>query len=152
MTKFTTDINIEAPVEKVWDVLADVGTISEWNPGVRESYSTSDDPSGLGATRFCDLGGKNFVNEQVVQWEDCRQLTMRIVDSNMPFQQADIHFTLQGENGTTNVAVSPDYELKYGPIGKLMDRFFVRNTYEKGMRNLLRGLKAHVENGADVEE
>ena len=77
MVKFTTDINIDAPVEEVWKVLADVGTISEWNPGVRESYTTSDDPSGLGATRFCDLGGKNFVNEQVVQWEDCWQSSLR---------------------------------------------------------------------------
>ncbi len=54
--------------------------------------------------------------------------------------------TLQGENGTTNVAVSPEYELKYGPVGRLMDRFYVHNTYRKGMQNLLAGLKEYVEN------
>ncbi len=131
-------------------MLGDIGRIADWNPGIRESYVTSEDNSGLGATRFCDQGGKNYLNEEVVQWEDCRKLTMRIVDSNLPFKRADIHFILQGENGHTQIAVSPDDELKYGPMCNLMDRFYVRQTYEKGMKNLLLGLKEHVENGKDA--
>ncbi len=149
MAYFTIDVTIYAPVEDVWQVLGDIGRIADWNPGIRESYATSEVNSGLGATRFCDLGDKNYLNNEVVQWEDCRKLTMRIVDSNLPFKRADIHFTLQGENGHTQVAVSPEYELKYGVLGSLMDRFYVCQTYEKGMKNLLQGLKVHVENGDD---
>ena len=152
MTSFTTDVTTFAPVEDVWQVLGDIGRIADWNPGIQESYKTSEDNSGLGATRFCDLGGKNYLNEEVVQWEDCRKLTMRIVDSNLPFKRADIHFTLQSENGHTQVAVSPDYELKYGPFGNLMDRIYVRQTYEKGMKNRLLGLKEHVEKGGEATQ
>jgi len=147
MANFFTDIEIQAPVEQVWEILSDVGTISRWNPGIVDSYNTSDEIGGLGATRYCDLGGKNYLNEEVVDWERCERLTMRIVGTNMPFKRADIHFTLHGDNGTTIVTVSPDYELKYGLLGQAMDRFYVRSTYERGMDNLLRGLKEYVEEG-----
>ena len=43
MTNFETEIKIDAPTGKIWQVLADIGTISRWNPGVVAScvYSTS---------------------------------------------------------------------------------------------------------------
>jgi carbon monoxide dehydrogenase subunit G len=145
MSTFETTIDIEAPIEKVWEALADIGSISKWNPGVHESHGTSDETTGLGATRFCDLGGKNYLNEQVVDFETCHKLTMRITDTNMPFEKADIHFTLEADGDNTRVTCAPAYTLKYGPMGALMDRFYVRGTYEKGMQRLLRGLKEHVE-------
>jgi uncharacterized protein YndB with AHSA1/START domain len=150
MSQFSIDIIINAPRDVVWSVLSDIGAIAQWNPGIKESYATSEQPDGPGATRFCDLGGKNYLNEEVVQWKYCEKLTMRVVASNMPFESADIHFTLEDEAGmteveATKVTVAPEYQLKYGLAGQLMDRFYVRNTYEKGMQNLLRGLKEYVE-------
>lgn len=147
MTTFTTDITVDAPAEAVWRVLADIGTISQWNPGVVRSHTTSEAESGLGATRYCDLGGDNYLNEEVVQYEAQRKLTMRITDTNMPFETADIHFTLHSENGQTLVAVSPEYALKYGPLGVILDHLYVRRSYRKGMHNLLQGLKEYVESG-----
>ena len=69
---------------------------------------------------------------------------MRIIETNMPMT-ADIRFRLAAEGDSTKVSVSPEYRVKYGPIGSLMDVLFVRRTYEKGMRALLAGLKRHVE-------
>jgi carbon monoxide dehydrogenase subunit G len=148
MSTFETTIDIEAPIEQVWEALADIGSISKWNPSVHESYATSDETTGLGATRFCDLGGKNFVKEQVVEFETCRKLTMRVTGTNMPMEEADIHFTLVVDGGHTRVTCAPDYTLKYGPLGSLMDRFYARGNYEKSMQSLLRGLEEHVEGQA----
>ncbi|MDJ0955170.1 MAG: SRPBCC family protein [Acidimicrobiia bacterium] len=145
MSTFTTSIVINAPSDEVWATLADIPSIHEWNPGVEASHGTSEETTGLGATRHCDLGGRNFLDEEVVKYETGRRLTMRIVDSNMPFRSADIHFRLEPEGNATTVSVSPDYRLKYGPVGAVMDRLMVRNMYEKGMNGLLRGLKEHVE-------
>jgi uncharacterized protein YndB with AHSA1/START domain len=146
MASFTTEITIEAPPEGVWRVLADIGDIQRWNPGVVSSRNTSAHPTGMGASRHCDLGGQNYLDEEVVEWEEGRRLTMRVVDTNLPFQTIDIRFRLQAENGATVVSLSPEYTLKYGMLGAIMDRVYVRRTYEKGMRVLLRGLKEHVEN------
>ncbi|MEM9775988.1 MAG: SRPBCC family protein [Chloroflexota bacterium] len=145
MNSFKTDIKINAQIDTVWATLADIGTISKWNPGVIESHATTDGPVNLGSTRHCNLGSNNFLDEKVVVWKPNEQLTMRIIDTNMPFQQADIHFFLNETEGFTTVTVSPEYKLKYGFVGKMLDKLFVARTYEKGMGNLLAGLKAHIE-------
>jgi len=147
MSSFTTEITINATGDEVWNALADIGNIYQWNPGVIDSHLTTDEAYGIGAGRHCDLGGKNYLDEKVVEWEDGKRLTMRIVGTNLPFRTVDIRFTLRPEDGGTVVSLSPDYELKYGPVGKLMDVVYVRGTYTKGMEALLKGLKDYVEAG-----
>lgn len=145
MATFSESVTIDAPASKVWAVLAEVGTISDWNPGVKESRSISDSSTGLGAERFCGLGGKNYLKESVVAFEEDRALTMRIDETNLPFKSADIHFTLTATGNGTRVTVSPVYELKYGPLGQVMDKLMVSRKYRTGMVGLLDGLKRHVE-------
>jgi hypothetical protein len=65
--------------------------------------------------------------------------------STLPFKTADIHFTLRSEDATTVVTVAPGYELKFGPLGRLLDAVYVRRDYESGMNDLLKGLKQYVE-------
>jgi len=145
MATFTKTTVINAPKPAVWATLADIGSISVWNPGVKASHETSDAASGLGSTRHCDLGGRNYLDEEVVEFDEGTVITMRIVGSNMPFAEADIRFTLEEQQSGTEVSVTPDYRLKYGPVGVAMDKLMVQRTYEKGMSGLLRGLKRHVE-------
>ena len=150
MASFTTETKVNAPVEEVWSALSDIGNIYAWNPGVVTSHLTTDEASGVGAARYCDLGGNKYLDERVVEWEHCERLTMRVVGTNLPFKTVDIRFKLHPDpdtEGATLVSVSPVYELKYGPIGKVMDAVYVRGTYRKGMDALLRGLKEFVEDG-----
>lgn len=64
MSTFSTKINIEAPSNRAWEVLADIGNIYIWNPGVVHSHATNDH-KGIGASRHCDLGGKNYLDEDL---------------------------------------------------------------------------------------
>ena len=136
---------IDAPIQQVWTTLADIGSIHVWNPGVKDSELTSGFDSALGATRHCDLGGRNYLDEEVVAFVAGEALTMRITKTNLPFQRADIRFQLSAAGDATRVSVSPEYRLKFGPVGWLLDRLMIRRTYEKGMKALLGGLKQHVE-------
>ncbi len=145
MSSFTTEIKINASVENVWPVLADIGNIYQWNPGVVSSHTTTEETTGLGTCRYCDLGGKNYLDEEVVEWQVGQRLTMRITGTNLPFKTADIRFSLRPDNGGTLVAVSPDYTLKFGLLGTLLNGIYVRRTYAKGMNALLAGLKDYVE-------
>ena len=145
MPTFETTTTIKASIDDVWRTLSDIGSISAWNPGVVQSHITTERAEGLGAGRHCDLGGRNYLDETVTEWEAGRRLTMRITKTNLPFKRADIRFVLRKHEGGTVVSVSPDYELKYGVLGTLLDRLFVRRTYLKGMKALLEGLKRHVE-------
>lgn len=144
-TTFTESIVIEAPREQVWATLADIGSIHEWNDGVAASHQTSTGECTLGATRHCDLTNKMTLEEEVVEFEPGERITLRIVGGRMPFATAVIRFDLRDASGGTRVDVSPSYRMKYGPLGAIMDRLGGRRMYRKGMRDLLAGLKAHVE-------
>ncbi len=145
MSIFSTSTTINAPVQSVWAALADIGNIQAWNPGVKESHKTTEASTGLGACRFCDLGAENYLNEEVVTWEIEHKITFRITSTNLPFESADIRFTLQEQGDQTLVDVSPEYELKYGIFGNLLDKIYVGRSYKQGMDALLAGLKEYVE-------
>ncbi len=145
MSTFVEQISIAAPQHLVWKVLADIGSIHKWNPGVVDSHMTTVGEVGNGAGRRCELGGKIYLDERIVEWEPEKALTMRIVKTNLPFQVADIRFTLEEQGEQTLVTVAPQYRLKFGIVGALLDMVFVRAQYRKGMVNLLRGLKQYIE-------
>ena len=66
----TSQIKIDAPVEKVWGVLADIASIYKWNPGVKASHTTGDQSQGYGTKRHCDLDDKNDLEERALAWRD----------------------------------------------------------------------------------
>lgn len=144
MSTFTETIEIDAPVSRVWATLADIGSIAEWNPGLVGSKATND-TIGLGATRVCDIDGRQTLDEEVVLFEPEHAINFRITRSTLPFSSADIRFTLMAEGEKAIVSVSPDYELKYGFVGRLLNWAFVLRAYRKGMRGLLTGLKERTE-------
>ena len=72
MATFETQIKIAATAQSVWEVLADIGNIYQWNPGVEKSHLTTKQAIGVGAGRHCDLGGANYLDEEVVKWEEGR--------------------------------------------------------------------------------
>lgn len=148
MGSFSTEIRIDAPREKVWEVLADLGGIYKWNPGVSHSRSTSESGGGEGATRHCDLvSPKGYLEERAFDWREGEGFKIDVYESNLPIKRNVVEFALRSDEDGTIVSVAPDYELKFGPIGALLDRLVAGRKLRKGMDNLLAGLKYHVETG-----
>jgi len=151
MAHFSTQIRINATTEKVWEVLADFGGIYRWNPGVRHSYSTSENSHGRLATRHCELlKGDEFLNEQILEWRDGESFKVDIYETNLPFHRNVVEFSIEADGSGTIVMVAPDYALKYGLLGRLMNQIVVRRKFRKGMEDLLTGLKYHIETGEVV--
>ena len=156
MSRFTKQVKINAPTHQVWEVLADIGGIYKWNPGVAHSYSTSEENSGEGATRHCDLqtpGGKSFgyLEERTVDWREGESYKIAIYDSNLPIKSNVVEFAVKAVEDGTIVSVSPEYAIKFGLLGSLMNRLFLQRKLQQGMEGLLAGLKYHVETGEIVE-
>ena len=146
MSTFIERSTIDAPRHTVWAALADIGAISTWNPGLIGSHRTND-IEGIGGARHCDISAKHSLTEHVVEFEPTRAITFRITDSTLPFKTADIAFTLTdiAQQACTELTVSPTYTLKYGPLGRILNAVAVRRNYRAGMRDLLEGLKRHLE-------
>ena len=86
MAKFSTAISINAPKQKVWEVLADLGSIYKWNPGVSQSYSTSPETVGEGAMRHCDLQNAKgssigYLEERAFDWRDGDGFTIDVYEN-----------------------------------------------------------------------
>jgi uncharacterized protein YndB with AHSA1/START domain len=144
MSTFIESTIINAPRDKVWAALADIGTIADWNPGLQNSKVTNS-VQGLGATRHCVIDARQNLDEEVVQFEEGKEIAFRITKSSMPFARADIRFRLADSATGTKVEVSPDYQVKYGVLGSVLDLVLVKRMYAKGMRGLLSGLKLDLE-------
>jgi carbon monoxide dehydrogenase subunit G len=155
MAKVTREIRIDAPKEKVWNALADFGGISVFNPTVPNSYSTSEQNSGVGASRHCDLALSGAsIEERVVEWIDGEQMTIEIYEGKKtpPFKTA--YATIAVHEDTPDVTVvrgTFDYTLKMGPIGALMDTVMVKPQFGKAFGGLFAGLKHYVETGEKVD-
>lgn len=150
MNRVRATTTIEAPPERVWATLADLGSISRWNPGVRSSEVTSGARSGEGARRHCELPGGRYLDERATDWREGESFRIRIVDSNLPLKSSSVRFAIEPAGDGTRVTVEPEYELRGGRLGRLLDRVVVRRLYVRGFRDLLAGLKYHVETGNEV--
>jgi uncharacterized protein YndB with AHSA1/START domain len=155
MTKFTREVRIHAPKEKVWAALADFGNIAVFNPTVPISYSTNNLHSGKGATRHCDIGtGGSSIEERVVAWQEGESMTIDIYAGKKapPFRQAQATIAVREAGAdVTIVRGTLEYSMKFGPLGALMDALMVKPQFGKAWTALFAGLKHHIETGEKVD-
>jgi carbon monoxide dehydrogenase subunit G len=153
MTLASNGIQIDAPPEKVWAVLSDLSTVQDYSPGVSKAYYTSEERNGIGASRHCDLQGPSgWVEERVAEWDEGRTMTIEIYDSNGPLKEAFGRFDLTPDGHGTIVAFTFTYEMKFGPLGVLMDAFFARPRFDEAVQSTALGLKHHIETGQVVTD
>ncbi len=152
----TSTINIDAPADKVWSVLADLGGIYKWNPGVAHSHSTSELTQGEGATRHCDLDDKNYLKERAFDWREGESFKIDVTESTMPLESNIVTFHVAPtgdaapDDAGTRVSVTADYKLKFGIIGTLMDVLFAKRQAQQGFDDMMAGLKHYVETGEEI--
>lgn len=146
MAKVSGQIVIDAPAERVWEVLADFGGVQKWAPGVTKSYSTSKSNGGADAARHCDIPGFGGIEEFVTEWNEGVGFTYRVEPFGMIDESSSTwRITPQGDK--TLVYTELILNMRFGVLGSLMERLFVKRKVEKGTRKGLEGLKQHVMTG-----
>jgi uncharacterized protein YndB with AHSA1/START domain len=143
MPKFTITRQIDAPVEKVWEVLEDFGDIQRWNPGVTASSLTSQGPVGQGSTRHCDFAPFGGVNERINEFSPNKRLTVDIFEaSKLPISRAQADFNLAPNDGGTELTLHYSYTLNL--MGKIM-RGYTAKQMTKGIGGLAKSLQMESE-------
>lgn len=148
MSKLHNTITINAPPEKVWDVLADLEAVQFYNPVVEHARYISPMKEGVGASRQCEMKPDGWVKERVVGWEPKEAITMELYESPWPVNFMRWRTSLVPENGGTRVSQNMEYELKFGPLGKLLDLIVMRRKLNKIIEDTFSNLKGYVEKGA----
>lgn len=108
MPKLVRQVIINASKERVWEVLADFGGVSNWAPTILESHSTTEANGGVGAERTCRHEKMGNIEERVVAWEDGGSLSYDVT-KGLPFPMKSLNNTWSvnaaGDSATVSVAM-----------------------------------------------
>ncbi len=149
MPSINREIKIDQEQLTVWNILSDIGAIENFNPTVKKSFCTSEEKSGIGASRHCDLLPMGSVEERVTRWEKGKMLSMEIYESKGTPMLGEALFTLSKEGDGTLATMKLDYKMKGGFAGKFMG-LMMRGKLERTVEGILSGLKTHSETGEYV--
>ena len=146
MNMAESQIIIDAPVEKVWEVLADFGEVYRWAPTVTKAYSTSENSNGRDASRHCDVAGFGSIEETVTEWNDGREFTYSFTGAG-PISGGYSTWSVKPQGDKTVVYTNIRYGVRFGPIGSLMNAMIIRRKLRQSLAVTLEGLKRHVKTG-----
>lgn len=145
MTRVTSEIRIDASKDKVWNVVADLGSVSVWNPAIANSHYTSEAKEGLEASWHCDFPGGAYVEERATEWDAGEAFTYELYEGTVPFASLNGTFTLVDDGGGTIVNFAIDYDLKADvPVDP---QVLERQNREELLPLILASLKHYVETG-----
>jgi len=95
MTKITQNRTIQAPADRVWDILADFGGVHFFHPMVESSPITNGQDTGLGAKRRCELYNGTEVNEEITLFNpERRNLVIAVNAPSPPIETMTGEFTV----------------------------------------------------------
>jgi len=152
MTQITSSIRINAPKDRVWAVLADLGGIQRYNPMVKKSFYNTSEKHGVGAGRVCELLPMGQLEETAVKWSEGQSYTLEVrpLKGMPPMKDVQATLSVSEDGDATVVDLDMSYSLKFGPLGALMDALMVRPQFSKAAPNIIKGLKHFVETGEEV--
>jgi uncharacterized protein YndB with AHSA1/START domain len=142
---------IAAPIARVWALVSDVTTVERWHPAVRTADLLSASRVGVGATRRCNFYDGSSVREEVVEAEEGARVRLRITEFSAPLNVLEAELVLVPvADGSAQVDFILHFEVKWGPLGRLMGALMVQREMAKVAARALAGLAHHAETGALV--
>ncbi len=138
--------------EKIWAVLDDFDNIHVWNPGLKNSHSTtSNRKTGLGAQRHCDLAPFGSFEERITEYIPNEKMVIDIYDGAKlpPIKNMGGVIILTEVGNRTNVSFTFQYKTK-GIMGKIMNPLMIKPKMTEGTENFLKGLEHFLKTGRKI--
>ena len=146
MTTLHNEITINAPIEKIWDALTEVDRLDQFDPTVKKSVALTETRKGIGAKRKVDmLDGKNWFEEQCTVYQPNETLTYELTNCSFPVHAIKHSYRFEKVGDQTKVKQVMEYTMKFGFLGKVLDKLMVRKQTEAGIRKFFDGLKSYTE-------
>ena len=142
MSEVITSITIDAPPERVWEVVMNPHRLEEWVTIHRRLDSASDGEM----TQTLCLRGVHFH----VHWElaTCEAPRHAVWEGRGPARShAETEYRLTPVDGGTRFAYRNEFRAPLGPLGAVASRALVGGLPEREARESLRNLKSLVEQG-----
>lgn len=146
MTTLQAHTYIEAPVEKVWKVLSDIGAGVHWSPNLSASPVTSAIKSGVGTERKCDLVGGGFIRDRVIHWDEGKHIAWEVYENAFPMKSGfEVRLVPYGPGTFFEFEVT--YELLPEAANMGIPAEMIEAGTQQNARNAVYGMKQFVEKG-----
>ena len=119
-------IEIDAPLDAVWDKISDLVGIKNWTSTVTEAHYHTETQRGLGAGRTCEVKGLGTLVENVLEWNEGESYRLSL--EGLPFfiREASGGWRLEKVDADhTRATTFIDMETGFWPVGPLMERFML---------------------------
>ncbi len=136
---------IDADPAAVWEVLSDFHRVDSWAPVITRVVDIGPTSRGVGAARRCQLRRLGVVDEVVVVWEEGRRLHYRVSPLGpIGDSQSSWEIDRVGER-SARVELRFEYDMRFGPLGLLLETVAVRRLLTRNLPGALAALKRCVE-------
>jgi ligand-binding SRPBCC domain-containing protein len=152
-TWITMEVEIDAPMDVVWEEFSRIGDIYLSSPTVDRSQLSSEQAHGLGASRHMEMSIKEgaTLDERVIAWEEGTYMALevyRIVGvTGVQTMGGDFRLTPAGDR--TVLTSTLDYSMTNGLFG-FMNRAVMKRKFAGLWSSVLAGYKHHIETGEEV--
>ncbi len=146
------EVLVNLPRAEVWQRMRDLTRPHYYVPGLKECRMTTQQKEGVGASRKVYTSSGMVMDETVCEWNEGAGFIIRLHDGDGPpppiFTQARFHYRIEdAPNGQTLFKASMTYNLKFGALGRLLDRLLLNMIITGTVKKVALGLKQYYETG-----
>lgn len=146
MAKVRNEVQIDAPPERVWEILIDPERLPQYNATIVEVSDATGPLDQVGASynAVAKVYGRRIEGRwEVTEVDPLRRIVQRASAGDEG--AATVIGTIEPAGGGTRAAVEVDYQLPAGFLGELADKLFVERSVERDVRHSGENLKALAE-------
>ncbi len=138
MTLIQKSITINAPAEKVWEILDDMGLQSELNPNLKILTHAPAPLGGQNTTWEYKMAGMKFSGETTMREYD--RPRHEVFDSKGGLDSC-WEWTLTSQGSTTEASLKLEYTMPGSFLGAAVNRLMIQGQNEKDIEGQLANLK-----------
>lgn len=141
-------MRIKLPAAKVWEVLADFGSIERFQEKVLSSPILAGTQSGVGTKRKCNFYDNSSVIEEIVEYQEGQGFKIELSEYAMPLKSLMAEMKVVSVDADTcDIFMSMDYVVKGGPVGWLAGKVMMQPMMNAVLKKTLTGLAYHSATG-----
>ena len=146
MSTLRNEIVVNAPIEKIWEALASIERLQEYDPLVLKSVALSPTKSGLDAKRKVNMkDGKKWFEEKVVIFQPNKAIAYQLTDCSFPIDGLKHSYSFEKLDQGIRVMQVMEYRVKFGLLGRIMDALMIKKQTDRGIKAFFQGLKSYLE-------
>lgn len=146
-------VQVALPIDQVWAKLSDFSLAHNYVPGITGVEITTDNTSGLGASRKV-FSKRPPMDETVVEWTEGQGFLMRLhfgdKDDWGPFKQVFFRYGVRADGDSSCLQNAMRFELKGGVLVNSLAGPLIQSAFKKSLNDITLAQKLFYETGEPV--